>query len=312
MLLQHTVRKGLRLKDCFRTLLRPAARRRAGFTRSCSSGSEPVSKFFHTAVPCSVKHNWPSSCIDPRSARRACGVTLIEVIGVIAIIAILLTTSLPALRAARMSAWTVAEHANIRTHATAFASYTVDYENTWPFLTDPTATLTILRGGGVALPCRFFAVTVNWHIGMVDLYYDGNLKSRVFRSPILDGAGNIRPQTSGFPYVYSSCFISSPKFWNKLTRTGPDQWRSVRNSEVRFPSQKGLFLDVSGWYLPIAYQGDIPTYSVGFVDTHVRRLTERQLRRPYPRGEGDWPGSAWHSGVPVLHTIDGVDGRDTN
>lgn len=48
-----------------------------------------------------------------------------------------------------------------------------------------------------------------------------------------------------------------------------------------------------------------------FIDGHVRSVKRTEFLRSYFRGDGHWTGSGIHNGPdPVLHTIDGVRGRD--
>lgn len=250
------------------------------------------------------------ACRSGRAGRVHAGLSLVEVLGVLAIVAIMSALLLPTLRVARLRSRLLAGNANMREHVAVFSMYAADYDDQYPFLADPNATMTILRGGGVSIEVRFFDIVHRWPIGMVDGYYDGNFRADVFRSPLMY---NVRDpaRVDVLPYRYASCFMSRPGFWNVMSRTGPEQWRPVRGSEVRFPSEKGLFLDVSSWYVPeeVALMSEI-RYPVGFTDAHVENIAEVNLTTPYPSGEGDWPGSAYHGGVPVLHTIDGAHGRD--
>lgn len=115
-----------------------------------------------------------------------------------------------------------------------------------------------------------------------------------------------RPELSPVTSIwYSSSFAADPAFWRDTTRTGPNQWRATKLSEVQFPSQKAVLFANEAWR-----QSRRKIAPLGFMDASAEGVPEASLKGGYPSGTGDWPGSGLAGPVPGMVTIDGVHGRD--
>lgn len=237
------------------------------------------------------------------------GFTLIELILVMALLAILVSLLLPTLDHARRTAQRLDPIADLRSHMQALNTYSIDYDDQWPFLTDPDATYTIFRHpSGRAGPIVFFGVTNMWHWPLLDGYYaEGGADVFVAAGDRTEFGDRLDGVFSS--YDYSATMYSRPEFWNLATRTGPDQWRPVRVSDVRFPSQKGgLYYDESevessGVWVRLRRP-------IGFCDGSAVSVRYEDITRPYPKGDGHWWGSFDGFGIRVRHTMDGAYGRD--
>ena len=240
--------------------------------------------------------------------RRRCdaaraGFTLIELILVIALIGILVSLLLPALGSARERANRLDAVADLRSHMQVLSLYSMDYDDMWPFLTDPKATYTIFRhprrdGPGHVL---FFQVTQIWHWPLLGSYLpdDG--------TDMFEAAGDTN-LGNGYisSYNYASSMYARPDFWSLRTRTGPEQWQPTRVSETLFPSSKGAMYSVAPW------KGSFQTRreQLGMCDGSGVEVPYNSLTKPYPKGEGHWWGAWRKFGKVVDHTIHGVRGRD--
>jgi prepilin-type N-terminal cleavage/methylation domain-containing protein len=243
--------------------------------------------------------------------------TLLETLLAVALVGVLVATLAPSLAGARRAGHRAAALALLRTHAGVFSAYTAEWKDVYPYFTDPAATWTIVRCGDVADSLQYFAASDAWPIALAGHgYYDGECFHRSFNPP-----GALKHGWPWTPIMYSSTCIAHPRFWNPATRTGPDQWVPVRTDQVLYPAKKGLFLNLAMFEriprgIPGSqYTGPPPRpdrgAEVGFCDGSAAWWRYERLNVPYRTGEGYWEGSVHYAGRPVLHTIDGVRGRDT-
>lgn len=237
------------------------------------------------------------------------GFTLIEVILVVAIIGVLLAMLLPGLGRARAAAREVASAANLRSHCQTVNAYLGDWDDSFPWFTDPNATYTIFRFEGRVLKLRYFDAHAFWNLALAPAYYQGNFLHPSFMAP---GRDRSYVMTD---YLYSCNFLAGSDFWEAERRVGPAQWRRVRSAEVEFPGQKGVF------YAPnlgeTVWDNGTPTVAagerqgVGRVDGSAEFKSIGEYPAGYPTGEGHWPGSFHTSSAgPILHTISGSRGID--
>lgn len=233
--------------------------------------------------------------------------TLLETIIATLFVAVLVAMLLPSLAPARDAARTAKALAHLRSHAATMASYTADWQDRYPLYTDPEASV-VLRAPGLTVTVHdYFAGFSLWHVALADRYFDGAWDTDAFREPGTDD----RVYTS---YWYAATFLADPKFWNPETRTGPQQWRGIRDGEVAFPAQKTILIggsrggDLRGPYGII--RRDTGRTLFAFVDGHAADFATATLKRGYIGGEGTYRGSWFHADMPGMHTIDGVRGRD--
>lgn len=249
----------------------------------------------------------PRLC-GPRPA-RARAFTLLELLIVIAIVAVVVSLLVPALQHARAGAQDIQSLANLRTHAQTVSTYVIDSDDVFPYLTDPEATGTVLRGGGQSVVVPFFFLYASWNVGLGDEYYDGRISGGPFTVPWVVP---VLPYTH---YWYGDSFISRPEYWNYSTRLADgSQLRPTRASEVTYPSMKGLIYEM-GWNSQATpYRGQGSNVRFSCVDGSAAAHRPQDLRTPYAFGSVvGTPGPQtlqMHLGLPAMATIDGVRGRD--
>lgn len=251
---------------------------------------------WRTAAP--SKSRASLSCRARASSLRA--FTVIELVLCIAIVALLLALLTPIVSNIRWSARNTSSLVLMRQHVGAFVAYSTDYKDTWPAITSPVASWTVVRGGGLVLPIRYFDATTMWPVPLAEPLYGSTWRSAEFHH---------RTSTAfATPFWYSGSFLADPAFWSPLTRTGPAQWRPTRSPEVLFPSAKALIARVG---FPFDDPRDESWAWFAMVDGSAAQHPKAGLPRGYLTGAGEYPGAGWlTSEQPGMTTIDGVRGRD--
>lgn len=242
----------------------------------------------------------------PLTSMRA--FTLLELIICVAIVALVVCLTLPHLRGSRWLAQELKSTANLRSHSQIMASYALDESDSFPFFTHPEATLSVVRGGGVAVAIPHFQSFWTWNIALADNYFGG---------VVLPDSLVIPWQRAPDPvtmYWYGDCFIARPEYWRRETRRlDASQLRATRASEVQFPSAKGLILE-AGWMQGVRGRGFREGERFSSVDGSARRFAPGELRSPYVGGVGLVNGGGSFRGhllaMPVMHTQNGVLGQD--
>lgn len=232
--------------------------------------------------------------------------TVVELLVVIAITGLLIAVAAPALRGARERTMKAMSRAHLRTHAQVFAAYASDHAGSLPFLAAPTTAGTRHEAGGYSTDMLVFTQYATWPIAMAGDYYGGDVESASFHPPYSQKSGPITE------YWYSQSFVADSRFWNPSHRAYElAQLRATGIHEVTFPSSKGLLIEreqaFDRWESGAA--GDGESVHVALVDGSGRGVQAADLTRPYPGGcRGYLLGPI--IGLPVMHTIDGVRGRD--
>lgn len=246
------------------------------------------------------------------------GFTLIELVMTIALIGLLVSLLLPGLGRLRNEARSLRALSDLRQHNTVMAMYAGDWSDYFPFFADPDATQTVIRGDQITVEFHYFSSNSCWIFALVDDYYAGHaLWSDIFRSPFLTDA-----DVYDTPYLYSCSLIAAPAYWNRETRTGRDQRRPNRMSDVAFPSDKAVLSFEPwriGWPLDVPLDRMVPAEQRVLVATSAGGATRVRLGDFGPvvstgdgvslGADGDWGhGVGW---TPAgMHTLDGANGRD--
>jgi prepilin-type N-terminal cleavage/methylation domain-containing protein len=230
--------------------------------------------------------------------------TLVELLVCIAVIAVLVGLAFAGLRATRSTSRLAISLNELRQHATVFTSYASDYDDIAPYFTTPgTQTRIECCGGSVVQHVLYFKAHQSWNIALLSCYPSLDERDDVFF------AHDPQPRDHRIftQYWYASSFLASADFWNPSRRTGPEQWGPQRLSQVANPSYKGLFLAFDGLDNKIG----VNAARVGFVDGSAQRKKIAELRPGYPGGADPWSlTDGLSSGLPVMHTVDGVRGTD--
>lgn len=246
------------------------------------------------------------------------GITLIEVLVVLVIVGVVAALVIGAVGAVRGDARTAVSSANMRSHAQAFQAYTGDFAGQWPFFTAIGFGNTVLTGGGISVNgVSFFDAHRTWHVALADDYFNAAARSSVFHPPryrVEDGT--LWPMHTA--YHYPCVFITDPRYWNEYTRIGPEQYGSTRADHVAFPSHKTLIVESWPFIARVRTPGDAMKHRlpIAACDGSVQRPAWDRRRNGYERGDGALFAASgaihYTDAPPLLHTIDGVRGRDAN
>jgi prepilin-type N-terminal cleavage/methylation domain-containing protein len=229
------------------------------------------------------------------------GFTLIETILVVVLVALLLSLILPSLQNTKKLAGGARSSSNLRSHASVLAVYAADYDDLFPYLTDPKATRSVVRceSAGIAVSILYFEASRYWRIGLADSYYQGAWNSSAFFTPYRVGEGRAE-------YLLSCTTIADPRYYSSEEAQAPPQnLRPVRGTEVHFPSAKGLLVE---------HSFALPSVSprVAFGDGSASVLQQDRFLAGLRSGDGLFWNFTLHypNREPICHTVNGVRGRD--
>jgi prepilin-type N-terminal cleavage/methylation domain-containing protein len=230
--------------------------------------------------------------------------TLLELIVSIAVVTVLVLLVAGQLKGIKEASGRARIHADLRSHAGVFAAYNADWADHMPYVTSPNSSYTSLQTGNFSWKVRYFDASVFWNIGLADRYYDGNVLQACFQPPG-------RAPSADTPYRYSNSFLADHRYWRSTTRVGPSQWKAMKAADVAFPSKKGQLVN---WHRAYSGQelvfGDTMMMETGLCDGSVKDVRQNEFLQYVRDGPGPFmPGPA-PIGSPVLHTVDGVQGRD--
>jgi len=254
--------------------------------------------------------------VDEEPLESARGFTLLELVISVAVIGILIATMLPALGHARDRADQVVSLNQMRQHTAVFTAYTADYQGLYPCVTHPRASYSILRNGSFWVRTTYPGAYTYWNIALAPGYFCGRHSDASFNPPRYREKAlppGLEPTLS--TYWYSASFIADPLFWQRETRTGPDQWRAVGAHEVSSPSKKVIFFASWPWlgaYDWLNRRNPAPEIDLAFADGSARAVPYGDMLPYYHQAWGSWPQFGVHDfhGFPGMHTLRGVRGRD--
>jgi prepilin-type N-terminal cleavage/methylation domain-containing protein len=226
--------------------------------------------------------------------------SLIELAVVMLIVGLLLALAAPALSRARVAAEDAGSLSKLRSNASIFAMYTMDWQDAFPAFADPDATMTLVRiGEGHYIRLYYFLTHYYWQFVMADAYYDG-----VLLPPAVTRPG----KRFGLSYHYSCSFLADPRYWTPDSPQPSSLWRGTREPEARFPSHKAVLVEFEpGTPSMFRPPGRL---LMGFVDASAGAFEDEELTTPLRSGEGSGRGRLHHHGVYGMHTVEGVRGRD--
>lgn len=239
------------------------------------------------------------------------GATLLESLLTIALIAVLVALLAPSTGRVRFRAMEDRSLANCRSHAQVLTLYATDFRDTWPYLTSPTATASVIRcqSRNEAVEAKYFDAHAAWNIGLADGYYSGKFDDLSFSTPWTPGPAT-RPD-----YLFPCSFIADPRFFRAETEEQPPlQLRPTHTSEVAFPSAKALVVaqldasDAPG----LRTLRDVRFHLAG-VDGHAVAKDRADLSPSFGGDGAAAPTMSDHLGrlyAGPLHTLDGIAGRD--
>ncbi|HWQ28050.1 MAG TPA: type II secretion system protein [Dehalococcoidia bacterium] len=244
------------------------------------------------------------------------GWTPLEVLVVLGITGALVALLIVGVSAARQRGRDAVSASNLSQHTKAMTAYADDHREFYPYFTEVGFMSGTLTGGGVTVEgVSFFDAHCTWHIVLADSYYRTPAWSGVFyppRFPESEGSG--APWTT--PYFYGCCFIAEPAYWDRRTRTGADQFRGNRVSHVVFPSAKALIIESWPFAARVRTPADAVQHAlpVTTCDGGVRALAWDRRMGGHELGDGYHfaaEGAVHYTDFPpLLHTLDGVRGRD--
>lgn len=246
-----------------------------------------------------------------QAPRRAAAFTLIETILVVALVGMLIVMLTPALSRVTLAAREARTLSDLRSHAAVLTMYTSDFNDCYPHLADPQATLSIIRcqTDGTSISERYFGVSQSWFYGLADAYYDGQWRARHFCSELAV------PGEPGGNYRLPCTLLAAPEFYRPEERVPPPrQLRVVRTREVLFPDRKSLLIDSTVLQLGarIDRLSGNPRFAAATTDGRAAMFSRTQYGPQYHLGDGPWWEYGGHHGwdLPMAHGLDGVRGRD--
>lgn len=241
--------------------------------------------------------------------------TLVELLMVIVVIGMILAIALPMLRGVIRGGRHVATLSNLRSNAQVLSSYAGDWEDRWPHFTKPGFLTTTVTGGGLSIRASYFDSHLTWPVAMADSYFGGSVFAPdAFYPPSAHPDFGVSIVMIRTALHYPCALIADPGYWNPTTRIGPAQYRATAAFEVRYAADKSLL--VAAWpYVEqlLDAQRDVPV-SAAMADASALSVSPSQRVSGHETGDGyqfrDDGAVHFHDYPPMLHTTDGVHGRD--
>jgi len=232
------------------------------------------------------------------------GVTLVELLVVISIIAVLLGITLVTLAGAKGKADLLATLANQRGADGVLSSYLMDYNGAYPYWGEVGTNYAPFDWDGAVQIEYHWDQPRYWGLYLHALGYDG--WASLWPDAHASSYEEIRDSDCpgcGIGYLSSHMLTNTvyadPIFWHEETPYSKQYFRGLRESDLAFPSAKGILILRGG-----AFDGGRIMEIVHFGDGHGSVLGQDELKPGVIRGGVDY------SGFPVYTTVDGVQGRD--
>ncbi len=255
---------------------------------------------------------------------RQRGLTIIEVLVVLGIAMLLLSLALPLLGRTRDRGTAASAMARTREMAIGTQMYADFYAGLPPVYAAPQwpprgpwrFDFGTAGGGNWFEHVYFFSYGVTAVLGNVDVaVMPGN--PRPFK--VMEHGGV--PVRRG-DFALTDALYADPRFFNWNTQTGPDQFVPQRLDSTSFPSAKGMLYPIRMYHhrqfgtVLTCCAVDLPA-PIAFFDLSVRELIMRRLKPGMLNLYADviYAGQAdprEHPGPPVVSTVDGLRGRDTD
>ena len=240
--------------------------------------------------------------------------SIVELAVSTAVVAILLILVTGALRAARDEAQSAESVGALRSLSHAVIAYADDHGSMPPSFRSPADPEVFIHGRPQSW--QYFHIHWTWH-HLLAPTMDGTHFSDPIFHPADRRYGEFPLSEYQTSYFLACSFSAQPDFWNvRSRRFGTSQLRPVSLARVRFTSDKSLM--IASWpftAVPVADQDSTPL-PVAFVDGSAASVRAAQRIAGYPFGDGaqNIRYGARHMGdyPPMMHTIDGVLGRDRN
>lgn len=243
----------------------------------------------------------------PRGEGGRRGFALTELLVAISVIVLLISLVMPSFEHFRAAARDSASLSNLRQHTMVFDAYSNDAKDYFPSFVEPRiGSFGIIRYREMVYKVGYLSQTEIWNGLLAPRYYGGRANHPSFFAPDDLPSIDREDEDQGLwksSYYYSTTCLTDPRYWRARTRTGPDQWRVQMRSAVSFPSVKGLLLQMT----PSVYRQGQYWYRASFMDGHA---VSRPTGDYFPAEIGDVEFMSAPSAWPVLHTKDGVWGRD--
>lgn len=241
------------------------------------------------------------------------GFSILELMVVIGIVSVLIVIAVPALRFVKNSAREARQLHACKQQTAAMLMYTRDWGDSFLFAVpvgpDVRYPITMPGHGGTWRCISHWDQAQIWSWFLAETYFGGSVIGDDFTF------GGEWAETAAMPaLLLSQSVLATSEFWTPGRRTGEDQWKNTRVTQVLSPERKVLLHEEPVQRVGFAQFRSIEwaRLLVGTVNGAARRIRPDQQGRSYPQGN-PWPGYGYlsfASSLPVSCSVDGVRGRD--
>jgi prepilin-type N-terminal cleavage/methylation domain-containing protein len=243
--------------------------------------------------------------------KRSSGVTLLELVIVIAMIAIVAAILLPTLKHARRAAEDAGSAATLRQLGMALQQYAIEHDGSHPYFATPGDPTTPTHVNGVDMSNTqgsYFLRQSSYWASLILPYFSGNPELEpvpCFRQHTHDG--QVHQDVVWSRFWMTCTAFAAPEYWDDDLMAPPDfLLRGTRVTEIRYPSRKGILLDIAGHsFDPRREQEVISSGRIALLlgdgSAGVRNWEPQApfVHRPYSSMT-----------YPIMGTVDGLQGTD--